>query len=171
MSNLLIRWTFGEWIEKRTDPQGISLLRTSIEFAKLIFPEAEFALCCNHLYWSRDEIEELVATTGIPLIDALPHLPEELRSQRKNAWWKYAPPRLNPDGFELVLDNDVILWRRPPELETWLEEGGVLGLGERAKSPPYLRFYGDYVHELAALDPCLDFNSGILGWPPGFTPS
>jgi len=167
MSKLLVRWTFGEWAKKRTSPQAFSMLRTSIEFAKLIFPEADFLLCCNRLYWSKAEIEDLVVTTGVPLFDALPYLPDAFLTvpEKKNYFWKFVPPRLNPDGFELILDNDVILWRRPVALENWLKEGGLLAASDSAK------FYGDYANEVNEADPDLYFNSGILGWPPGFIPS
>jgi hypothetical protein len=167
MSKLLVRWTFGEWAKKRTSPQAFSMLRASIEFAKMIFPEADFLLCCNRLYWSKAEIEDLVVTTGVPLFDALPYLPDAFLTapEQKNYFWKFAPSRLNPDGFELVLDNDVILWRRPVALEHWLNEGGLLAGSDWTKC------YGEYADEVNEADPDLYLNSGILGWPPGFIPS
>ncbi len=172
MPQLVIRWTFGEWAERRTDPQGLSLLHTSIRFAQLLFPTANFVICYNNLIWSRPQVEAIAAESGVAMFDSEPHLPQHLRSNIvKNSWWKYAPPRLNPDGFEFVLDNDVILWRRPLALDKWLAEGGLLALGERTKHILKKLYYGDFVNEVKRVDPYLNLNAGILGWPPGYLPS
>ena len=42
--------------------------------------------------------------------------------------WKFAPLQAFPDRYELSLDNDCILWKRPAAIDNWLKLGGRLPL-------------------------------------------
>jgi len=67
--------------------------------------------------------------------------------------------RAFPDDYELAVDNDVILWRRPPALDAWLNGETPFLLEEDVR-----RCFGVFD------DLCPDHgvNSGIRGLPPGF---
>lgn len=169
---MLIRWTLGEPVDTPLHAQAFSLLRMSIKFAELLFPDAHKIICHNTLSksnWIR--LNNLSEELDIALFDSTNFLCQHLQEGTvKNSWWKYAPPRLNSNGFELILDNDVILWQKPPTIDYWQISGGVLSLGDRQSIPKTKLYYGAYSSELRVLDPYLDLNAGVLGWPPGFIP-
>lgn len=170
-ASLLVRWTIGESEEHRLDSQAFSMLRVSIRAARLLFPEAAFAICHNNLVYHRVDVEQIADELSVREIDVSTDLPKHLGSRVcKNSWWKYAPLRLSPCGFELVLDNDVVLWRRPSEVDRWLTRGGLLGLGTEGDDCRALLYYGDYETDVRQVSPQLDLNAGIIGWPPGYVP-
>ena len=63
------------------------------------------------------------------------------------------------NSHELVVDNDVILLRKFPQIEEWLNGRKALVLEEK------IRFYGRY-DKLFSDD--LLLNSGFMGLPPGY---
>jgi hypothetical protein len=73
--------------------------------------------------------------------------------------WKVCPPRMRIDSHELVVDNDVILLRKFPQIDKWLVSESALVLEEK------IRFYGRYAHLFKAGE---KLNSGFMGFPPGY---
>lgn len=75
--------------------------------------------------------------------------------------WKVCPARMRMETHEIVMDNDVILLNKFPQIDEWLdqtEKGLVL------EEP--IRFYGRYDALFPPDEPCL--NSGFMGFPPGY---
>ncbi|MCU1235277.1 MAG: hypothetical protein JWP63_3244, partial [Candidatus Solibacter sp.] len=75
--------------------------------------------------------------------------------------WKYAPVRVRADDYVLSLDKYVILWRMPPSVNAWLEDGDSLLIAEDVRA-----CHGRF----ARLCPPEPRNSGIVGLPPFFDP-
>lgn len=165
MPRIVIRWTFGETKARPLSPQALDMLETSIKFAKLIFKNARFVVCYNNL--SPDTLEKLkkiVIETEIKAIDVTGFLPRHLaRTDVKNSWWKYVIPRLDNDAYEIIMDNDVILWRAPPTLKRAIRENALVALTDAAG-----QYYGDFHDLVIRIDPSLRLNAGLLGMPPGF---
>ena len=171
MKSFLIRWIIGQSQECRLDAQAISLLEVSVRAARAVFPEAQFVICHNNLGARREDVLRLSCELGIEAVETSNHLPGHLPSGGKNSWWKYAPPRLLLSGHELVLDNDIILWKRPSVLEEWLDSDCLLGLGVEGDDCREVLYYGDYAPQVRAACPSLDLNAGLIGWPPGYRPA
>lgn len=73
--------------------------------------------------------------------------------------WKVCPARMRPDAHEVVMDNDLVLLRKPPQVDQFLSSGVTLILEEP------VRYYGRF-EAVMPLDERL--NSGLMGFPPGF---
>ena len=75
--------------------------------------------------------------------------------------WKVCPARMRMEAHEIVMDNDVILLKKFPQIDQWLgQTQRVLVLEEP------IRFYGRYDCLFGPEPPYL--NSGFMGYPPGF---
>jgi hypothetical protein len=72
--------------------------------------------------------------------------------------WKVTPSRLRMDSHEIIMDNDVILLKKFPQIDEFLNSDKVMLLEEP------IRFYGRYVDLLPQEAPF--FNSGFIGLPP-----
>lgn len=75
--------------------------------------------------------------------------------------WKVTPARMRMESHEIIMDNDIILLRKFPQVEEWLAQTvKVLVLEEP------IRFYGRYDLIHAPGPPF--FNSGFIGLPPKY---
>ena len=74
--------------------------------------------------------------------------------------WKVSPPRLRMGGHEIIMDNDVVLLRKLPQIDQFLAAKNKVLLLEEP-----IRFYGRYDH---LFPPGEALNSGFIGLPPGF---
>jgi hypothetical protein len=157
-----VRWTVGD-----VSPAGYEALRLSIHGALRLFgPETRYEVCVNTL----TEIEARSRTGPVPeqvrwrRVEA--DLPAPLRAfldggMTEGTAWKLLPVRLDPDAFELALDNDVILWALPPALARWLAEPGA---AHRVIAADVRPAHGAFAG-LCGPEPR---NSGIRALPPGF---
>jgi hypothetical protein len=75
--------------------------------------------------------------------------------------WKLAPVRLFPDSFEISLDNDVVLWRIPRAMRSWLKS-------ESQESVLLAEDVQSSLGQFSALAGNRAINSGIRGLPPGY---
>lgn len=157
---LTIRWTIGD-----VRLRGFEMLRLSIAGALQIFgPEARYVVCVNSV-----SVKEARARTG-----ALPRYVEWREVTRRDVpellgralndsliegmGWKLVPLRVDPQRYELSLDNECILWRLPDGMRRWLECPHVHLIAEDAS-----RCFGSF-------DPlCAPgaWNAGIRGLAPG----
>ena len=142
------------------------MLECSVKFAKVLFPKARFVICANNLSPSVQATLSSIATKNeIELLDTTDCLQKNLRKDEvKNSWWKYAPPRLDSNKYEIILDNDVVLWKIPPTLANSIEEGALVALTDAAG-----RYYGDFSNKIDTYDQGLCLNAGLIGMPPGFS--
>lgn len=91
------------------------------------YPEFKRVVCYNHMEWPID------LNFDVPLYQqqvsdfAYPLTPRDGVNRYGGtpaSGWKLCPPRLNPEGPELFLDNDIVIHNRMPSIDRWLEEGG-----------------------------------------------
>lgn len=144
----LWRWTLGP-----VHPLGVRMLLYAIRSIRAIYGDVfDYVVCHNNI---DDETLTLLRRSGVELFDQNAVTGESNLGEA----WKLVPPRLRPDSYEIVCDNDLIFFRRSPTLERWLTANATLLLRGRG------RYYGQYEH-LVPAGVCI--NSGIYGMPPGF---
>jgi hypothetical protein len=170
----LFRWIIGNCL-----PQGIDVLAESIRVTTRTLGENswDWAVCYNGL--SKDEVDLIRAAIGMRPIELVAqnwvdcpvedHVQSPRRSDGSFEWngtkcggtlWKVCPPRMRLDAHEIIMDNDVVLLRKFPQIDEWLQSNKTLILEEK------IRFYGRYDHLFAEDEPNL--NSGFMGLPPGY---
>lgn len=161
-ASLAVRWTIGD-----ISPRGFEALRLSIWGAWKIFgPAADYAVGFNSI-----ALDEAIERTGnvpgaVRWRDVTGELPGFLKpylnhSMADGAGWKFAPLRLFPERFELMLDNDCILWEMPTAVRQWVEGGHE---HRCVLAEDVVACFGQFAH-LCGPEPR---NSGLRGLPPGF---
>lgn len=169
MKNLVIRWTIGESNSFRIGLQALEMLDYSIKFSKLIFNNhynnANYYICYNNLNKKvKREVGNIAKKNNINAIDVSEMLPIELRNQNeKNSWWKFAPPRLDIKAYEIIMDNDVVIWALPDTLKNAIECKALVALEDGVG-----KFYSVFKDTIDNIDKNLKINAGLLGNPPGF---
>jgi hypothetical protein len=159
-SSLVVRWTVGD-----VSIDGFESLRLSAWGARQIFgSSARYVICVNSV-----PLEQARSLTGrvpseVEWLDVSQRLsPAMVRHMDggmvEGVGWKFAPMRLDPDRWELHLDNDCILWRAPAAIDHWLNDNTRCLLAEDVAT-----MLGQFQ---AACGPA-PRNSGIRGLPPGF---
>jgi hypothetical protein len=156
----MVRWTIGP-VKKI----GFEILFESVfSFAK-IYPEFNKIVCYNNIDFNC--IRHLQKNCNIELQQEN-FAPCQLLNPSANpeeatgCGWKLVPPRLNPDGLELFIDNDIIIRKRLPQIDEWLErkDCGLIAEGLSRK-----RMYGVFD---PFVPPNIHANAGLFGLPPGF---
>lgn len=163
---MIVRWTFGQTPARPLSPQGIDMLETSIKFAQAILDglsgSVEYIVCHNNLNAStRRQVDLMAKDLGVQSLDVTGNLPSNLVNvSEKNGWWKYCPPRIDENTYEIIMDNDVVIWNRPESLVAGVRENAFVTLTDAGG-----QFYGDYQDLIFAIAPNLCLNAGILGLP------
>jgi hypothetical protein len=146
----ILRWTI-----TNVHKLGFLVLKKSVEsFSKLYKNSFEKVICFNNL--SQENYKFLETLPVDRLVNQEDHkndLPIEA-PKFYNPAWKIYPPRLNLDVQEIILDNDIILYKKIPELEK-----NILIVTEaiqRSYSGPLKSFVKNKI------------NSGLISMPPGF---
>lgn len=118
----LVRWTFG-----MASSTGLEILAHAVKRFRKIYPEFDYVICCNNLKPGQIEIvEKLNVRIYWQNIADLKYPLEPPTSQPgwKGMWphlgIKLCPPRLNPEGHELWIDNDIVVRERLPTVDQWL---------------------------------------------------
>lgn len=172
----------GDFPARRFHRQALGMLAVSMVSVRGLLPDAQLVVATNSLTeaW-QSEVERLAGRLGAHVFECESWLPADVSHDsesdalnNRNCWWKFAPFRLDPDGHELVVDNDVVLWRVPRSVLRWLDADGVwLGNGdlESGEWTSSRQSYGTYLSWMRRHFPQVSFSSGMMGWPPGFLPS
>lgn len=157
-----IRWTIGD-----VSPRGFEALRLSIWGAWRLFgADANYCVCVNTV--SVERARSLVGSVpeAVAWLAADAMLPDWLHARHldtglaEGVAWKLAPLRCFPEGRELSLDNDVILWEVPAAVAAWLADDG----------PDRCLLAADVTSALGQFDSLCErraLNSGIRGLPAG----
>ena len=151
----LARWTIG-----RVHPCGWEVLFRSIK----AFPYSEFdkVICYNNL--TEKELKKL-STLGVTLHQ---QIASQLDHPVGTSGWKLVPPRLQPDGYELWIDNDLIIRQKFPALDKWLTSRtsfisqGIIPGGLYGKYKGLVKSRVPLCAGLFGLPPFFDFNRAIL---------
>lgn len=158
--NLIIRWTFGETLSRPTSLQAFDMLECGVAYVNILFPNARKIISYNSLKSSKS-LEKLqgIAQNNIELVESeSPDFGKVVLT--KNSFWKYYPKRHDIKKYELILDNDVILWDIPETITEWLNSNGLLINTDWNGS-----YYGIYDKDIP---PKTKLNAGIIGYPPDF---
>lgn len=158
---LVIRWTIGN-----VSPYGFDALRLSIWGARKVFGDrARYIVCVNSI-----PIERARNLTGDVPESVIWHnnsheIPEFIGNhidpgKAEGVGWKFAPIRIDPDAYELSLDNDCILWALPAALRGWGDQGSEWSVFAEDVAP----YFGKFAH-LCGPEPR---NGGIRGITPSF---
>lgn len=157
MKQPLVRWTIGP-----TTDIGLEILRESVSLFSDIYPEFKRVVCFNHIEKDKlDGIDAELLEQNIGMVCFDLRVPDDNPDEASGCGWKLCPARLNPEGHELWLDNDLILLKRVPTIDRWLQGNCAIiteGTGR-------CRMYGCY-------DSCvpegLHVCAGLFGLPPFF---
>jgi hypothetical protein len=123
-----------------------------------IYPNVfDLVICHNNL--SLEQLETL-STFGVRLHEQDPFdFPLDIQPDIHPAW-KIYPPRIRKDSHEIIIDNDIILLNKIPQIEEFLSSSD-----KHILTHPICRslgFYDEFVPK------GFDANSGIIGFPPGY---
>ncbi len=173
MKKPLFRWTVGSCIQ-----QGLDILKESIQVttSALGLDNWDWVICHNGL--TQENLEFLRDAIGDKPIELLAQnwadcpIPDTEWSPIKSdgtieyngnycggTLWKVCPGRLRVDSHEIIMDNDILLLKKFPQIDEFLNSKKTLILEEP------IRFYGRY-DGLFGSEPYL--NSGFMGMPPGY---
>lgn len=170
----LFRWTVGSCIQQGLDILVESIARTIPALGRENF---DWMICYNGLdETALDFIRRHTEDFSIALYEQQWYdcpVDDEMQSPKRDdgtyEWngnhcggtlWKVCPARMRMESHEIVMDNDVIILKKFPEIDQFLNDDRVLILEEP------IRFYGRYDELLGAGGPYL--NSGLMGFPPGY---
>lgn len=131
---------------------GIYLAKTNYKLLKKNYPEADIVFCCNN------SSENIVNKFSCDIIYQQNYI-NSISCQPFKESWKLYPPRLRLNSHEIVLDNDILLLKRIPEIDEFLKSEKALLLNAQR------RVYGSFC-DLVKKD--LNINSGIYGMPPNY---
>lgn len=175
MSKPLIRWTVGSCLQQGLDVLAESIHRTT---KTLGIENFDWLICYNAL--NRENIEFLKTAIGSKPIQLFAQnwidcpIDDQCQSPRRpdgsmewngnrcgGTLWKCCPARMRMESHEIVMDNDIILLQKFPQIDEFLAVNDkVLVL----KEP--IRFYGRFDKLLPESETYL--NSGFMGFPPGY---
>lgn len=148
----LVRWTIGP-----VRPDGFKCLIESISNFTALY-DVEPVICFNCNQALIDQLIRPTISASFPrLIDQQNYLTNCVPP--KGVAWKLYPPRLALDRHELIIDNDLIIQDKIPELDEFFKSDVTLLLEETSRT------YGRFEKHVP---PGLRINSGIYGMPPGF---
>jgi hypothetical protein len=170
----LFRWTLGKTSKKGYEVFKESITSTIKHVGKEKF---DWVICHNGVpYKDLYRINDLIEKQEVPIklvrqkSSDLP-LPHNFNPRHDattghgvsgGSWWKVCPARLRMDSHEIIMDNDIVLFKKIPEFEEFLNSNNKTLIME--DSTVHLGRY-DFLFNLYK-EPAL--NSGVLGMPPGF---
>lgn len=138
----LLRWVVGPVGEL-----GLRILRNSVRNIVSMYGERfDYLICYNQI--SADKL-----SLGIPLF-CQDHLRNALGY---DVAWKLFPVRVRAESHEIVIDNDLVLFKKLDEIENFLVSDHTL---------TYQGLHG--AHGNYYVPKGMRLNSGIYGMPPGF---
>ena len=153
MSKPLFRWTVGNVL-----PQGLEILSESINRTTqtLGLDSWDWAICYNGLTKEDvDHLSEVIDGRPIRLIAqnwATCPVNDNCQSPRRKdgsyeydgkrcdgTMWKVCPARMRMDSHEIIMDNDIVLLKKFPQIDEWLSQSSKTLILEEP-----IRFYGKY---------------------------
>lgn len=148
----LVRWVVGS-----PEQAGIDCLLYSIELWQKIFGDHfDMAVCYNYLMWER--YLTLLKSLKIKLINQYDYVNSHAIPPEGPAWKLY-PARLRKDSHEIIIDNDLILYKPLQKIYDFLASDKFLALEGISSN------YGNLNHLVPKSAPPI--NTGIVGLPPG----
>lgn len=175
MAKPLFRWTLGDCLQQGLDILAESVIRTT---RALGVDNWDWVICYNGISPSSLEfLKRIVSGTPVQLLPqnwlSCP-IPDNVQTPRRpdgsfewngnrcgGTMWKVCPARLRMETHEIVMDNDIVLLKKFPQIEEFLQCSTKALILEEP-----IPFYGEYKNLFSPEGPHL--NSGFIGLPPGF---
>lgn len=165
---ICVRWTIGD-----VSPFGFEALRLSVWGAfRLLGGGARYVVCVNSIPVGQARANAGEMPACIEWRDTSGEVPPFLSRHLDHAMaegvgWKLAPLRVEPDRFELSLDNDCILWDMPAAIREWLDDadGHVIAEDVRACFGQFASMIGPEPRNsgIRGLSPEFDLESALRG--------
>lgn len=175
----LFRWTVGPCLQQGLDILEVSVRRTT---ESLGFDNFDWAIMTNGL--SGDQatfVKRIIGSLGSKREIFLKNqawsecpIPDDMQIPRRTdgsfiadgnkcggTLWKVCPPRVRMESHEIVMDNDVILLKRFPQIDEFLAATAKVMILEEP-----VRFYGRFDEAISTESP--NMNSGFMGFYPGY---
>lgn len=175
MGKPLFRWTVGPCLDQGLEIVAESIQRTT---AALGVGNWDWVVCYNGL--NPENLQFLRGSVGsLPIqfycqdwamCAVNDHMQNPRRKDGSFEWdgkkcggtmWKVTPPRMRMESHEIIMDNDVIIMKKFPQIDEWLAQTSKALVLEEP-----IQFYGRYESEHDKNPPYL--NSGFIGLPPGY---
>jgi hypothetical protein len=174
MQKPLFRWTLGPCLQQGIDILVESVVRTTRAFGVESF---DWMICHNGvLPESLTALQNSLADYPVtffeqwwqdcPIDDVVQSPQRKDGSFEANGTrcggtlWKTCPARMRMEAHEIVMDNDIVILNKFPQIDEFLSSDKALILEEP------IRFYGRYTELFPEAPPYL--NSGLMGFPPGY---
>ena len=169
----VFRWTVGNCTD-----QGIEILCESVRRAVQIYEDKfDWYICHNNL--KPKQLVDIVtmsdmfgvkmrkqSSRGLPISQSSMGSPMSGSefdwdgSRVGGTLWKLCPPRMQYDVHEIIMDNDVILTDKLPEIEEFL------GVSDKCLIlQDNVQFYGNFANYVESEVP---LNTGLIGLPPHY---
>jgi len=148
----LVRWTVGNCSD-----DGISMLEVAVyKFIRLYGDLFDYKIFYNDL---PELYKNRLQALGIELVEKDPHSLPLLPTC--GPFWKLYPPRDRLNAHEIIIDNDLILYRHLKEIDRFLASDDMLLTTEA-----YHRNYGMFDGLIDAT--AININTGIIGLYPNY---
>jgi len=148
----LIRWTAGSM-----SPEGSHCLIHSIKKWTSIYKEAFDKVVCFNGECPTEFSSEL-SSMGVKCVNQMDYV-DSLSYDPYDTFWKFCPPRMQLNSHEIIIDNDLVIYKKLPEIDNFINSDHVM------VSAAHRHFYGQFED---VLDPGILANTGLIGLPPGF---
>ena len=147
----IIRWTIGPVSE-----DGFKCLNFSVfQFRKLYKDYFRYVICHNGLSDGQKKLlPDVELVDQSMFISSLPVFP-------CGPAWKLYPPRLSIESHEIIIDNDVVIYKKPEAIAEFLKEKDMFVVTEAFKRS----YSGIYQKDIPEN---FNINSGLVCLPPNF---
>jgi hypothetical protein len=147
----IIRWVIGPVSE-----DGFECLKLSVfHFRKLYKDSFRYVVCYNGLSNSQKkllpDVELLDQSNFMKSLPVFPCGPA----------WKLYPPRISVETHEIIIDNDIVIYKKPEAIAEFLKEKDMFVVTESLKRS----YSGIYQKDIPEN---FNINSGFVCLPPNF---
>lgn len=153
-SKPILRWTVGN-----VSDEGIECLKLSIKWICKIYGDTfDYYLCHNNI-----DLDKLnwIKNTSIKLLNQHDYVSDlNINPMNNNPCWKLYPPRIDINRHEIFIDNDLIIYKRLPVIDKFLERNNLLFITEAIR-----RSNGSFDSIIKSTK---NLNTGLFGLYPGF---
>jgi hypothetical protein len=151
----LIRWTVGS-----VSDCGFDCLIKSVELMKGILGcTCEYAICYNNL--TKNQMDSLPKVDIVIDAESYSFLYDTLKPEtRYGTAWKLYPARIRKESHEIILDNDIVLYKLPKKIINFLSSNDIV------LTKSFIRSYYGVLEELVPDN--FNINTGVLCLPPNY---
>lgn len=148
---VIVRWTISNCRKS-----GLYCLKKSIKNWRRLYPSHELCVCHNNI--NEATYKYLKRIEDIKLINQN-NFAGELKCAPFDTSWKFYPPRIDIDSYEIFVDNDLIVYKHLQELKYFFDNKILI------VSSAHKNFYGNFEN---LLKDKIKINTGFFGIPPAF---